>query len=166
MSTEQTRSTGQSCFGGCLLLLIFLAIPVGYFQLQPHLKPTCPIEVRVVNASGMPQPGVEVQYSEGAIAPWIPIMPFGPARRIKHDRSVTTDGDGFARFKIKHDAKNTAKRKKGRKLIVHHATTKSWTGHSHTSDTINGAGIAQWFPAPSAAQVQTTEIVLADLPRE
>lgn len=164
MSTEQTRSTGQSCSGGCLLLLIFLAIPVGYSQLEPHIKPTCPIEVRVVSASGMPQSGVEVQYSEGTIAPWIPIMPFGPARRIKHDGSVTTDGDGFARFRIKHNAYVTAVRLKGRKLIVHHATTKNWTGFSHTSDTINGAGIAQWFPAPSTAQVQTTEIVLADLP--
>lgn len=145
-------------------MLVFLSLPIIYFQIKPHLKHTCPIEVRVLDSNGHPMVGVEVQYIEGEIAPWIPIMPFGPARRIRNEGSAVTDDSGLAKLRIKHDAYVSAVKLAGRKLVVHHATTKAWNGHSYTSDTINGAGIAQWFPAPTATQIQTTEIVLADRP--
>jgi hypothetical protein len=164
MPSENNRSTTQSCFGGCLVLLLLLSLPVVYFQIRPHLKHSCPIEVRVLDLQGHPQAGVEIDYLGGDIAPLIPMMPFGPARKIRDEGSVITDSGGYARFRIKHDTYVRAVRRAGTKVTVHHSVTKNWTGQSHTFDSINGAGIAQWFPAPTATQVQTTEIVLADTP--
>lgn len=161
MTTDQQPSTARTCFGMCLLMLVFLSLPLIYFQIKPHLKHTCPIEVRVLDSEGHPIVGAEVQYIEGDIAPWIPIMLFGPARKIRHDGSAITDSSGLAKFRIKHDAYISAVKLEGRKRVVHHTTTKSWSGHSSTSDSMNGA---RWVPAPTPTQIQTTEIVLAETP--
>jgi hypothetical protein len=66
------------------------------------MRKTHAVDITILDESQQPVPDVTLAFQEFEVVPFIPLMPFGPARKILYDRTATTDKQGKVRFDVKY----------------------------------------------------------------
>jgi hypothetical protein len=116
-------------------ILLFIVLPALWIQLEPSLRQTHAVDIIILDESQQPVPDATLAFQEFEVVPIIPLMPFGPARKILNDRTVITDKQGKAHFGVKYytTVANSVSRAGTKLKVAYSETIDSYDGKPRRS---------------------------------